>query len=84
MKIVFATNNAHKLRELREIMGDKIKILSLNDINCHEDIPETAPGNLHYRADATQADLDWFRENGWKWKASTKQNAEQEDMAIQE
>ena len=34
------------------------------------DIPETAPGNLHYRADATQADLDWFRENGWKWRPS--------------
>lgn len=34
------------------------------------DIPETAPGNLHYRANATQADLDWFRENGWKWKPS--------------
>ena len=34
------------------------------------DIPETAPGNLHYRADATQADLDWFREKGWKWRPS--------------
>ena len=41
-EIVFATNNAHKLRELREIAGDKFKILSLADINCHEDIPETA------------------------------------------
>ncbi len=40
--IVFATNNAHKLRELREIVGDKFNILGLNDINCHEDIPETA------------------------------------------
>lgn len=34
------------------------------------DIPETAPGNLHYRADATQADLDWLREEGWKWRPS--------------
>lgn len=42
-EIVFATNNANKLRELREITADNgIKILSLNDINCHEDIPETA------------------------------------------
>lgn len=41
-EIVFATNNAHKLRELREIVGEKIKILSLSDINCNEDIPETA------------------------------------------
>ena len=40
--IVFATNNAHKLRELREIAGDKFNILSLKDINCVEDIPETA------------------------------------------
>lgn len=41
-EIVFATNNAHKLRELREIAGDKFNILSLKDINCEEDIPETA------------------------------------------
>ena len=41
-ELVFATNNAHKLRELREIAGEKFKILSLKDINCNEDIPETA------------------------------------------
>ncbi len=42
MEIVFATNNAHKLSELRSIVGDKIRILSLNDIGCHDDIPEDA------------------------------------------
>ena len=42
MKLVFATNNRHKLDEIRAILGDKIKLLSLNDINCHDDIPETA------------------------------------------
>lgn len=42
-EIVFATNNPHKLQELREIVGDKFKILSLDDIGCHDDIPETAP-----------------------------------------
>ena len=42
MKLVFATNNAHKLEEVRQILGDRFKVLSLNDINCHEDIPETA------------------------------------------
>lgn len=42
LKIVFATNNTHKLKEIREIMGDKYDILSLADIGCHEDIPETA------------------------------------------
>ena len=41
-KIVFATNNVHKLSELRRIVGDKFQILSLSDINCHEEIPETA------------------------------------------
>lgn len=41
-KLVFATNNSHKLEEIRHILGDKIEILSLNDINCHEEIPETA------------------------------------------
>ncbi len=41
-EIVFATNNPHKLKELREIVGDKIRILSLSDINCQDEIPETA------------------------------------------
>ena len=41
MKIVFATNNQHKLSEVRQILGDSIDVLSLNDIGCHEDIPET-------------------------------------------
>ena len=42
MKIVFATNNKHKLDEIRKIIGDKIEIVSLADIGCHDDIPETA------------------------------------------
>ena len=41
-KLVFATNNAHKLEEVAAILGDKIELLSLNDIGCHTDIPETA------------------------------------------
>ena len=41
MKIVFATNNAHKLQEVRHILGDKIEVLSLKDIGCDADIPET-------------------------------------------
>jgi len=40
--IVFATNNAHKLEEVRAIVSDKINIVSLSDIGCHDDIPETA------------------------------------------
>ena len=43
-KIVFATNNAHKLEEIREMLnGTGVEILSLGDIGCHDDIPETAP-----------------------------------------
>ena len=41
MKIVFATNNQHKLDEIRSILGDKIEVLSLKDIGCDVDIPET-------------------------------------------
>ena len=42
MKIVFATNNEHKLREVRQILDGRYEVLSLNDIGCHADIPETA------------------------------------------
>lgn len=42
MQIVFATNNAHKLSEIRAILGRQMEILSLADIGCHDDIPETA------------------------------------------
>lgn len=42
MKLVFATNNRHKLEEVRAILGNSIQVLSLNDINCHDEIPETA------------------------------------------
>lgn len=41
-KLVFATNNAHKLEEVAAILGEQIELLSLNDIGCHADIPETA------------------------------------------
>lgn len=41
-KLVFATNNAHKLSELRQIIGDRFELLSLSDIDCHDDICETA------------------------------------------
>ena len=38
-ELVFATNNAHKLQEIRSMVGQKFRILSLADINCHDDIP---------------------------------------------
>ena len=40
MKIVFATNNQHKLSEVRNILGNNFEVVSLADIGCHDDIPE--------------------------------------------
>lgn len=53
MKIVFATNNAHKIEEARRLAGDRITILSLSDIGCHEELPETCDtieGNSRQKA----------------------------------
>lgn len=41
-EIVFATNNPHKLEEARAILKGNVNVLSLADIGCHDDIPETA------------------------------------------
>ena len=41
-KLVVATNNAHKLEEIAAILGDEMELLSLKDIRCNADIPETA------------------------------------------
>ena len=53
-KLVFATNNAHKLDEISAFLGEKVELLSLKDINCHADIPETADtleGNAMLKAE---------------------------------
>lgn len=52
-KLVFATNNKHKLAEVRAILGNQFNILSLNDIKCYEELPETAntlEGNARQKA----------------------------------
>ena len=52
-KLVVATNNAHKLEEISAILGNEMELLSLKDINCHADIPETADtleGNARQKA----------------------------------
>lgn len=52
-RLVFATNNAHKLAEIRQIIGHRFEVLSLADINCHDDIPETSAtleGNAEQKA----------------------------------
>lgn len=43
MKIVFATNNAHKLDEVRQVVGDKFALVSLRECGIVEDIPENEP-----------------------------------------
>lgn len=48
MKLVFATNNEHKLYEIKQLLDESIELLSLNDIDCKDDIPEnqdTLEGN---------------------------------------
>jgi len=49
MKLVFATNNPNKLSELQALVPDGIEILSLKEINCNEELPETNP-TLHENA----------------------------------
>ena len=54
MRLVFATNNANKLKEIQSLIPNKIKLLSLQDIGCFEDIPETQEtieGNAKQKAD---------------------------------
>ncbi len=52
-KLVVATNNAHKLEEISAILGNEMELLSLKDIGCEADIPETADtleGNARQKA----------------------------------
>lgn len=51
IKLVFATNNAHKLEEVQAVVGNKFQIVTLADVGCTEDIPET--GNT-FEANASQ------------------------------
>ena len=53
MKIVFATNNAHKLSEVAQVVGDKFELVTLRECGITEDIPENEPtleGNALARA----------------------------------
>ena len=54
MKLVFATNNLHKLKEVQEMLSNSMEVLSLKDIGCFEDIEETEStleGNAKLKAD---------------------------------
>lgn len=43
MRLCFASNNAHKLDEIRPLLPADVQLLSLADIGCHEELPETQP-----------------------------------------
>ena len=67
-KLVFATNNAHKLSEVRAMVGDTFEILNLEDLGCHDDIPETAEtlsGNALMKAEyiAEKFHVDCFADD---------------------
>lgn len=67
-KLVFATNNAHKLSEVRAMVGDTFEILCLEDLGCHDDIPETAEtlsGNALMKAEyiAEKFHVDCFADD---------------------
>lgn len=53
MQVCFATNNTHKLDEVRQILGSQFQVLSLADVSCHEELPEnqtTLEGNSEEKA----------------------------------
>lgn len=62
MKLIFATNNAHKLEEARAILKD-VEVLSLNDIGLHADIPETADTLLGNSKQKSAFVYDWCLEH---------------------
>ncbi len=52
-QLIMATNNEHKLREIRQILGEEFEVKGLAEIGCHEDIPETSDtleGNARQKA----------------------------------
>ena len=68
MKLCFATNNAHKLDEIKAILGKKFEIISLKGIGCFEELPEernTIEGNSLQKADYVfyHFDIDCFADD---------------------
>ncbi|PRZ27892.1 non-canonical purine NTP diphosphatase [Flavobacterium granuli] len=62
MQLVFASNNENKIKEIQQLLPVTIKILSLTDIGCHEEIPETAAtieGNAILKADYVTANYGY-------------------------
>ena len=73
-KFVFATNNSHKLEEVTAILGEKVELLSMKDIKCDTDIPETADtleGNALLKANISSITIIWTvlpMIPVWKWR----------------
>lgn len=60
MELVFATNNPHKIEEVQAVIGDRIRIRSLEEIGCHEDIPETGDTFEENAAQKSQYLIDHY------------------------
>src|SRR5258705_8426960 len=68
MKLCFARNNAHKLSEVKSLLEGKFQIVSLQDIGCNEELPETTgtiPGNSNQKAEYvyTNYQVDCFADD---------------------
>ncbi len=68
MKLIFASHNHHKAREIQSIMPSGIEIMTLDEIQCNEEIPETAnslQGNAFLKASyiAEEFNLDCFADD---------------------
>jgi XTP/dITP diphosphohydrolase len=61
MELVFATNNRHKLEEIQHLLGTKIKLLSLKDIHCIDEIPED-----HFTLEENASQKAWYIYNKYK------------------
>ncbi|AUC75951.1 non-canonical purine NTP diphosphatase [Olleya sp. Bg11-27] len=62
MQLVFATNNSNKVKEVQSLIPSHIKLLSLKDIGCFEDVPETQPnivGNAIQKAEYIKLHYDY-------------------------
>ena len=76
--LVFATNNAHKLQEVRQILGERFEVRSLKEIDCHEELPEThdtLEGNALEKAQYVMALTALLTIQVLKWMPSMENQA---------
>ncbi len=62
-KLIFATNNKHKLEEINTIIGNHVQLLSLKDINFSGEIPETSPTIAENAIQKARFIFDLYNEN---------------------